>query len=452
MLRRAVSRSGLLLWSSALGLALLTPAAGRAQADANLLGSPEALKKLWPGKHKDRFLQLIKAEDDPGAGDDAVLDSAAEYFVYRTTWPDLHKDRKTNPPPLVANAKELGDQIKDNALPNAPKNQEFMKKWTKRMIGAFEEVFKLKLPDNRIGVVNAALLLPIYAKTKQEAFGEFLEKLITDEKQHDVIKLYALKALREYLPARPLKASDDPEDKTLKQQLARDTRRVEAIMKFLERKTEGTDPAVALFIRRAALRTLADAQVPALAVQKGEVVAPAAYPLVSALAPEKDDPNLRPSLKATKLSVQAEAAIGVCRMRAKWIDDYQPEAGVYLLGKFLVDFIKEYRGDFANFGGKKIKKDEPKVVPLLPWKLEADRLLKALDELPTNLRDDHPIYNKAVAMAREAQRVLKDIKGHLQIGPPTVLTAAVNALATSNGTLFRGVKDKKLTVELSAGE
>jgi hypothetical protein len=452
MPRRAVSRSCFLVGLLALGVALLSPAVGRAQGDVKSLGGPQDLKGLWPGKHKEQFLKLIKGEEAPEAGDDRVLDSAATYFVYRTTWPDLQTDRKSPRPPLTENAKELAAQIKDNALPNAGKNQEFMKKWTKRMIAAFEEVFAFQVPENRLSVVNACLLLPVYAQTRHPDFGEFLEKLITDDKLHDVIKLYALKALREYLPAEPMKAADDPADKTLQARIARDKRRIESVMKFLDRKWEGMDPAVALYLRREAVRTLAESQVPALVAQKGKVVAPVAPLLVQALAPEKDDPNLRLSLKATRLSVRGEAAIGVCRMHGKWVDDYQPEVGLYLLGRFLVDFINEYRGDYANFGGKKLRKEDPAIVPLLPWKLEADRLLKALDELPTNLRDESPSYAKAVAMAKEAKEFLTKMKTHGPVAPPNALNGLVRSLAPTaeNMLLFRGVKESK--VDLPAGD
>jgi len=450
MPRRAVSRSCRLLGLLALGVVLLSPAPGRAQGDVKTLGGPQELKGLWPGKHKERFLQLIKGEDTPAAEDDRVLDTAAAYFVYRTTWTDLQTDRKTFP--LLANARELGDQVKDNALPNAGKNQEFMKKWTKRMADAFGEVFAFKLPDNRVSVVNAALLLPIYARTRHEDFSGFLEKLITNEKQHDVIKLYALKALREYPPATPMKASDDPSDKALQARLARDTARIESVLKFLDRKWDAMDPAVASYLRREAVQTLAGSQVPALAVQKGKVKVPVAPVLVQALLSEKEDAGLRPSLKATKLSVRGEAALGVCRMNTKWVEGYQPEVGLYLLGRFLVDFVNEYRGDYANFGGRKFKKDEQRPVPLLPWKREADRLSKALDELPANLRDDSPSYAKAVAMAKVAKESLDGIRRLASVDPPNILGKAVQALAPAaeNTFLFRGVKESK--VEISGGD
>src|SRR5581483_9253017 len=111
---------------------------------------------------------------------------------------------------------EFDRQIKDNALSNYPKNAEFLKLFTKRVITAFKGVFDLaatKFKGNQVSIVNAAVLLPSYAKTRQDEFGTYLEDLLKDEKQHAVVKLYAVKAMREFFPARAWLASNNPNNK-----------------------------------------------------------------------------------------------------------------------------------------------------------------------------------------------------------------------------------------------
>src|SRR5262249_15381151 len=146
---------------------------------------------------------------------------------------------------------------------------------------------------------------------------------------------YAVKALRQYLPARAPRLSDDPDDegyKALQQTIARDTRRVEVLLKFVNRKWDGMDPVVAQYIRREALQTLADARVPAMNLPKdGKVVAPVAYTLLRFLTPGKDGSNPPPSL-----SEKVEAATGVLKLDTRWAEGYNPEPGLYLAGQFLM--------------------------------------------------------------------------------------------------------------------
>jgi hypothetical protein len=432
-------------------VALLSPAPGRAQGDAKRLGSPDTYKVRWTGEPRDKFFKLLKGEEKPGKDVEKILDTAADHYIYRVTW--FGYDPKLRLPPITTAPNELLTLVKDFSLNKtfAAKNQEFQKLWTKRLIAALEEIFELPVPENRIAVANGALLLPVYAKAQREEFGKFLDKLVADEKQHDVVKLFALKGLREYLPVRVPKASDEGAEKAA--QRDRDTRRIDGILKFLNRKWEGKDPTVAAYLRRAALQTLAGAEAPALEVKDGKVVAPAAYALVLALTPEKDDPNLKPSFRASRLSVRAEAAIGVCRLRTRLLDAYQPEAGVYLTGRFLVDFVNEYRADYPRLK-EQPKKGEPKAVALLPWKLAAERLIKALDELKENLSNKGPFFPKAVTMIEEAKAVLTLMtKAPGRVEAPENLRARVNELAkfaATNATLYRGVE--KYRAVLSADE
>src|SRR5262249_37517868 len=194
---------------------------------------------------------------------------------------------------------------------------------------------------------------------------------------------------------------DDPEDencKELQRQIARDTRRVEALLKFLNRKWDG-DPVVAQFIRREAIQTLGATRVPMMNVPKGgKVVAPVAYTLARFLSPGKDGPYPPPSL-----SEKCEAAIGILQLDTRGLEGYNVEPALYLAGQFLLEFTTEYIKDYAHFGGKlALKKEKDKVErkapPVLPWKFMGERLAKGLEWLKTGIRDNDPAFAKADAL------------------------------------------------------
>jgi hypothetical protein len=444
MPRCALSSVARIAWLSVLVAIVLFLVHG-ARAQQEQFGS---IKDLEEGKrkHEAAFEKFLKGEETPGAGDKAVLDAYAQYYIYMMTQPEYQAKKGA-----LRNIVQNFDLRLKGAVESFPKNKEFMKQWTDRVVFAFKEVLgprylEGKVGGNRVSLVRVSMLLPLFAgtaaKTKQENFSIFLEGLLAEPKQHDVTKLYALKALREYFPARPSKTADEADDKKLQETIANDKRRVQAVLNFLNRPWDKMDTAVAQFIRREALRTLADAEVPAMKAKDGKVELPAAYELVRALA-SKD--GLTPSPDLTE---KCEAAIGVCKMKAKWIEEYQPEPGLYLLGRFLVEFVNDYTKDYPNFAVK--GKQTVKSIPRLPWKLEAKRLLKALDELDGNLQAGTAVHAKARTLVGTAKVFLGTIGtlGRIDQGDVPALHKMVESLTPANGELFKG--NKKFQVDLSA--
>ncbi len=443
MPRRALPPVARIVWLSALAAVVLFLV--REVAAQQEFGNHSEIEKA-KRENEARFEELIKGEKQPGPDDQAALDAFAQYFVYLVAHPRIHlqKGRAKNI------TDELARRVKEYAEPDSPyyaKNRKFMEQWTDRLIVALGQVMKsleVRSNENRVSLVHVAMLLPVYAKAKQEKFGDFLGSVLADEKQHDVMKLYAVKALRAYLPARPSRTSDDPDDKRLHDTIARDTRRVKSALDFVERKWDTLDAPVARYIRREALQTLAESQVPAMKVRGGKVELPVAQALLRTLSAGKEGLNPPPSL-----AEKVEAAIGVCRMKAKLIEDYQPEAGIYLVGRFLVEFITKYREDYTRFGGKK-EKGAAKVLPALPWKKEADRLEKALKELDTNLMAGTPTHKKALDLASAARIALGGMKSHLPVDVRELELVLPKLQPGREGgriPLFKGVKG--IEVDLS---
>ncbi len=439
MSHRILSRSNILLSSAAVAVAALALAAA-AQTDSK--GSIENLDK---GRRENsaRFEKLVQGKQPPaGAEDTAAADAYARWFIHQMTIPSVQTKRTTGSGSALHDlAREFDRQVRENVKGFFPANQAFVKIFTTRVIAAFRDVFGLTFNSNRVAVVNTALLLPIYAKSGDSDFATYLEELLKDEKQHPVVKLYAVKGLREYFSKiQPWKKSFDPADKRLVAQLKIDSSRLETVLKFIERKDKMDDDALR-FIRREAIHTLALAGAPAMKTHKdGKVEVAAALTLLRALAGGKDGLSPAPSL-----TERAEAAIGVCKFKTKELDDYQPEAGIYLVGQFLLDFAAEYRKDYGSFVGKK----EDRKIPKLPWKSYAERLETALKELKSNTPLDRKVADKLNTLLAGSKDILAPMSKHGPVEEPRGLRAVVKTLAPESGALFRGNKDLK--INLGAG-
>src|SRR5439155_14055972 len=118
----------------------------------------------------------------------------------------------------------------------------------------FKDVFSLPFDENRLGCVNAALLLPKLARMEEEEIGDYLAELVKDPKKHDAIKLYALKGLAAYFPAHEWTVAGAPADAARKK---REIERIKVVMDFLQRKWDASkaDDDAIRFLRREALKT-----------------------------------------------------------------------------------------------------------------------------------------------------------------------------------------------------
>lgn len=441
MLRPMPVRSAKWFWPALLAAVVLTPADGPAQKATPKMEGPALPRAHAEGVGK--FDRLARGEEKPGPDDKKLLDTFAQYAVYRVTWDAVQAKRGG----LAEVARDLEAQVAKL------KDPAFLKLFSDRVIACLGEVLSLDPKDNRVSVVGAAMLLPVYAKARDDGFGDYLAKLLTDEKQHLAVRLYAVKALREYFPARAHHPADEPGDKKLQERIARDRGRVQALLTFLGRKWDGTPgvtPEAARFIRREALATLARVDAPAMRAVKGKVDTPAAYALLTVLAPGKA--GLRPP---PSLSEKCEAAVGVCNLLGakenkvgmNLIEEYQPDVGVYLVGQFLVEFTKEYIKDYQVFGGKA---KEGKV-PMLPWKVEATRLEQGLKTLLETTKES-PVAPKLAALLKQSTPILEGIRNGRRVDAPTLLQTAVSATRPQTGTVFRGNKELDIDLTGAAGD
>src|SRR5207249_725537 len=91
-----------------------------------------------------------------------------------------------------------------------------------------------------------------------------------------------------------------------------DLKRVNSLLNFLTRKTpQNVTPDAERFLRRQAIRSLAQTEAPAVEIDKtNKINGPVAYGLLRALARNKEALNPPPTLND-----RLEAAIGICMLR-----------------------------------------------------------------------------------------------------------------------------------------
>src|SRR5262249_30838088 len=208
------------------------------------------------------------------------------------------------------------------------------------------------------------ILLPKLARLEEEEIGDYLAGLVKDPKKHDAIKLWALKGLAAYFPAHEwtVVAPKDRDGKEIPEaRKKREVERSNAVIEFLRRNWESNhaDDDAIRYLRREAIKTLAQAQVPAVEITKDKAVAPVAKTLLKILEP-KNGMNPSPSLQE-----KVEAAIGICQIKVIPNSLYLPDQGIYLVGTFLVEFANEYINDRSSFVGGNSK---TRKIPKLPWK------------------------------------------------------------------------------------
>jgi hypothetical protein len=253
------------------------------------------------------------------------------------------------------------------------------------------------------------MMLPIMARLKHPYVSEYLVTLIEDNKTHDAVRLYAIKALKDTMPIETQlelypTGIWDFTDKAQNARRKSDARSVETLTKYIERaaKTSPDDlAAFKFFLRREAIVSLAAAGTPAV--------------YAFGKAPAKDVPLFDGLVAPTLMKVlvkgalqpeptiqeKIEAALGLCAMDYTNMPEYQPELAVYLVGQTVVEFAREYSKDRPNFVLDKGKKP-----PFVAWKTEAKRFQAGLIQLKDNARGNAAAAKSAGELQNSAAKLL----------------------------------------------
>lgn len=305
------------------------------------------------------------------------LDLAAQWYVYRVTWISV---QQADPEKGMLLVFKDFDILQNAIQTNAKTNAKFVQQFAPMLVQKFRDITNLDLKTNRTSVLNGIQMLPTLAQIKHDDIPKYLMELIKDPQKHEVIKLYALKAIREIFPISPITESQIT-DKEMPKLKEKELEKVDLLVGFINRSMPpGMDENAYRFLRREAIQSLAATRIPAVSAMKhvGKAEGPVAPTLLRTLVRGKN--GLVP--EAT-LHEKVEAAIGVMLFRQ--LHEYQPQAGIYLLGRFFEEYAGEYMKDRPNV----ILAPKDRKPPVVAWKVQSRRLENALSEMVKEMGRDN---------------------------------------------------------------
>jgi hypothetical protein len=420
-------------------VAALGVVTGLGQAQVGEGKQIEGVESLEPGwkKHNQTYYPLMRGDKKASPKEmQEIAKAVSQWYVYRLTF----HTNKNIPANMATVVKQFEDDMRIYVLPS--KNPEFQRIYAKELIGCFKNVLALEVhnPGDQPAIFNACALLPTLAKVKTDEVTDFMIELVENPKTHDSIKLWAMKSMSELPPVRMqgIVGGANP-------RLASDLKRVNILLEFLKRETpKNVTPEAERFLRRQAIRSLAQTEAPAVEIDKvNKVNGPVAYGLLKVLARNKEALN-----PPASLTERMEAAIGICNLKfnskAEPRELYQPDVGLYLTGLFMADFVNAYRADFPRFGSglvlKKGKKDaEATAIPVQPWKTHAKRLETAFAKLVENSKTT-PVDEKCKKFESACKNILKQMQDHKAV-EPFDLGLVESTLRPKEATIFRKAKD-----------
>jgi hypothetical protein len=419
-------RRALLVLAGTAVLAVLTSPGSAQVGEGEQFGGNDILE-AWE-KNRTTFHKLLKGQAKVDADAAKIAKIAAEAYIYPVTWHTNKADTRKLQKVLDYYQVDMRSYILTAT------NLEYQKMFAGELTACLKKVLELPFTNrgDQPAVLHAALMLPLAAKTKHEKLDELLISLVRNPKTHDAVKNYAFKAMAEFFPVdvvNVLKPAANPA------KLKRDIDRVNALMDVLGEKVgNNVTPDAFRFVRRHAVRALAQTGAPAVEFEKTRKInAPAVLGLLRVLAPVKTKHAIDP---APTLGERLDAAIGYCNIRfGTEIDPddlYQPDVGLYLVGRhFFPDFVDAYRNDHAQ---GKLKPG----IGRLPWKTDAISFNAALQTLVKNAKNQN-IEDKVKKFVSYAKPVLDDMVAHKTVTVDP--TALETMLRPKDGAVWRKTKE-----------
>ncbi|MFO0964502.1 MAG: hypothetical protein U0793_02795 [Gemmataceae bacterium] len=378
-----------------------------------------------------------RAKADVADADDEILDKFAKWHIWRLAengGTAVSRARVINELETQVITKEVLDKLKEN--------KEFVRRFSPLLVKRLNDIFAtLDMSKNTPTILYAGQMLPAIAKLKHESIGDYLVHLIKDDKYHPLVRMYAARGLKEFMPVRHYVWDLFPDEDRPKK--ARDIEYIETLSSRIEGKWPRAkmDDNAIRYIRRDLIAALAEAQEPAVAAfketpKKGGFGVAEGSPvptLMRVLTPGAIDPP-------PDFFEKYEAASGLCRL---WsvehrgrdglgvpaVPDYMPEAGIYLVGRFLVELSDAYSKELNEIAGPMKK------LSTVPWKVYAENFKHVRD---AKLKND-------------ASGLLEDLQERMNGPEPHQKAAYLKAkgLATVAGPVLHGMTQHVTVIESS---
>ncbi len=432
MIRRAF-RFPLVPAAFILALAVFGPGRAAAQqADELPTDGHNALNDEFQGKWATVWSNLLTGQDtaDPANTQHAqAIDAAARWATYRLTW-GLEKE----PGEFSKVTHDLTDNLQ-LIRAGKDKTQKLSEMYSKALIVHAQEVLQTRKPIARI---NAAMLLARLAhRSADETMDDVLHRLagtnqadladafaatIKDPTQLDAARMWAFHGLQQLLAlpqATPPALPRDKEEAALGE-----------VLKFLQARNQpdlfppGTpDDEIDGFryVRREAIKAMAQCPFPTLSTLPDKPHL--AWVLLKIVARDGVAPEPR-------LDERVEAAIGVAHAQPDLDKDYQPDYAAHQLGLLVVDFVRTYEEE----------KRTPDKPPTQAWKVEASRLIEALELMKAQTKNAHVAF-----VVDESLKLLTMIEKALPAPNATDLEQKLKGEAAPSKSLYQSIPGSTVT-------
>ena len=256
--------------------------------------------------------------------------------------------------------------------------------------------------------------------TNQADLADAYAATIKDPNQLDAARMWAFRGLQRLLA---LPRADPPALPRDKEEAA-----LGEVLKFLQARNQPFPPGTPddeidgfRYVRREAIKALGMCRYPTLASLPDKPHP--AWVLLKIAARDGVQPEPR-------LDERVEAAIGVAHAQPEFDKDYQPDYAAHQIGVFVVDFLRRYEDE----------KRTPDKPPTQAWKVEASRLIEALEFMKAQSKNAH-----VALVADAANRLLGNVEKALAAPNATELEQMLKGQASPSGVLYLSVPDSKVT-------
>jgi hypothetical protein len=414
-------------------------------------GKVELQKKF--DKNSKRLAELIKGKDGQGnaavptAKDMDAIKVAAGWYTLRLTWRQIKNPPRKGMPNIAKVHQELDVVLRD--IDAASKNNEkFRQLFIPELAANLKAIFE---QGTRYSRIHAALMLHRLAQTGEQLLVKAHVAVLKNTKYEDAMKLYALKGLKILLAKMPAAPQKEAERKAFNDRYGPAVKELLDIIAKSPSIPKGTTPAESVrvkrvyqYLRREAIRAVAQVKMPALAVGKdGKTVeGPIAYQLLRVVANDKMNPP-------ATLSERVEAAIGLLQYSPDPASPVQTDLTLYFIGELLRDLATDFNLDVVRTGSRLSnprKKTDPRSVRAEPWLVYAYRFQHALDQLETAAKDA-PTKAKINKFRSEADAILSKMKPknpNVQVGDLGAFRKVIEKLKPKNTSVYKGVDGYKV--------
>jgi hypothetical protein len=397
---------------------------------------------------RSRLNQLKEGKETIADSDKTLLEQEARFQLHRLTQDKYWKKQP-------GENRTLDDYVEDTfkliptptqQKPLTDPQQQYLEAFASAYIGPIDEALHHRAP---IVKVNAARILARIAESiggsylqdkgasgqgkgasGQSKIAEECLKVLKDKDQPDAVKLWALRGLGGLFTAAYSLSATPVNERANRRVLANsdlEDQIIVALVEFVLRKPNlppnptPEETEAFRYVRREAIRALAQTRFPAVMNKKEFVGTPTTLALARVLV----DDGISPT---ASLSEKLEGAIGLCQLQTNLSDGYQPDYAAYVVGLFIVELGKTFDNRKNLAAGQ---------VEDYPWKYYAARLLEALRAWKEANPANQPSGKYIAALFEKFDTVLRSV----QRKQGTVDVNAIEAWLKNpppNSSLFKG--------------